>query len=233
MGLGSQDVKSVQKLIRDPQRTNSYSYSRNNPINLYDPDGRSFWGFMGNALDSVARASDAAFDFVSFGAVSEARTMATEGVTAGGVAHVVAGVVGGAVVTTLAAVDVGMAAGGLAIDIGASAARTTSTVTTATRASTLEPGPYAQESIPAPSAGRSFSTQTRNQINNIGNEFGCHTCGADSPGTKSGNWIPDHQPPTALNPQGNPQKLFPHCSTCSHSQGGWISQIVQKATGEN
>ena len=43
VGLGSQDVKSVQKLIRDPQRTNSYSYSRNNPINLYDPDGRSFF----------------------------------------------------------------------------------------------------------------------------------------------------------------------------------------------
>ena len=156
VGLGSQDVKSVQKLIRDPQRTNSYSYSRNNPINLYDPDGRSFWGFLGNALDSVARASDAAFDFVSFGAVSEARTMATEGVTAGGVAHVVAGVVGGAVVTSLAAVDVGMAAGGLAIDLGAATARQSTTQATVTTDSAIH-----GNSLSSPATNYGYSLRDR------------------------------------------------------------------------
>ena len=41
-------------LLTDPQSQNAYSYSRNNPINLYDPDGE-FW-------DSVLDVGTAAYD---------------------------------------------------------------------------------------------------------------------------------------------------------------------------
>lgn len=55
--------------------------------------------------------------------------------------------------------------------------------------STLEPGQFAVESIPARSPGRDFTALERRQVNAIGNEFGCHTCGNLSSGTPSGNWI--------------------------------------------
>jgi hypothetical protein len=83
------------------------------------------------------------------------------------------------------------------------------------------PGPYAGEPIPAgPSA--TPTKEQQDQINAEGEKHGCHTCGTRDPGTKSGNWIGDHQPPTALNPPGNPQNYYPHCRNCSNSQGGRI-----------
>ena len=33
----------------------------------------------------------------------------------------------------------------------------------------------------------------------LGSKTGCHTCGTFAPGTRSGNFVPDHQPPNALN----------------------------------
>ncbi len=84
------------------------------------------------------------------------------------------------------------------------------------------PGPFASESIPARSPSRSFTVEERTEINQIGSQKGCHTCGRRSPGTTSGNFIPDHQPPTALNSSGRAQQLYPQCLTCSLRQGGWI-----------
>ncbi|NLD47267.1 MAG: RHS repeat protein, partial [Clostridiaceae bacterium] len=94
-----------------------------------------------------------------------------------------------------------------------------------TKASTLEPGPYAGESIPARGKGRDFTSAEREKINQIGKDTGCHTCGSTDPGTKSGNFIPDHQPPSATVPDGTPQQLYPHCKGCSASQGGTLSQM--------
>lgn len=88
--------------------------------------------------------------------------------------------------------------------------------------STLSPGPNAGDSIPARGPGRDFTPGERGQVNDIGNATGCHTCGANSPGTKSGNWVPDHQPPSSLNPSGQPQRLYPHCLNCSRTQGGQV-----------
>jgi hypothetical protein len=51
---------------------------------------------------------------------------------------------------------------------------------------------------------------------------GCHTCGTFNPETPSGNFVPDHQVPNALNFPGRPQRLYPHCLTCSVQQGGSI-----------
>ena len=88
--------------------------------------------------------------------------------------------------------------------------------------STLRPGPYAGESIPARGPGRDFTSEERSQINDIGNATGCHTCGSTDPGTQSGNFVADHQPPSALNPPGNPQRLYPQCLSCSRTQGGEV-----------
>lgn len=87
---------------------------------------------------------------------------------------------------------------------------------------TLQPGPYADESIPARGPQRDFTAQERADINRIGQETGCHTCGTKDPGTKSGNFVLDHQPANQLNPNGEPQRLYPHCLHCSQVQGGEV-----------
>jgi hypothetical protein len=84
------------------------------------------------------------------------------------------------------------------------------------------PGPYAEGSILAQGAGRRFTRQEGATINILGSESGCHTCGTPSPGTPSGNWVPDHQLPNAINPPGTRQRLYPQCLTCSQRQGGWL-----------
>jgi RHS repeat-associated protein len=80
-------------------------------------------------------------------------------------------------------------------------------------------GPFAGESVPARTAARDFTAAERDAINRIGQETGCHTCGTTTPGTKTGNFVPDHQPPSSVNPPGNPQNLYPHCLNCSRQQG--------------
>ena len=87
---------------------------------------------------------------------------------------------------------------------------------------TLTPGPYAKESIPARSPERDFTQTERDKINEIGKKYGCHTCGSTNPKTKSGDFIPDHQPPSALNTTNGEQLLYPHCLECSRKQGGEV-----------
>jgi len=87
----------------------------------------------------------------------------------------------------------------------------------------IGPGPFAGESIPARGPERDFRVNERLQLNEIGSETGCHTCGTKAPGTTTGNFVADHQPPSALNSLNNPQRLFPQCVTCSRIQGGWIT----------
>lgn len=89
----------------------------------------------------------------------------------------------------------------------------------------IGPGPFATRSIPARGPERNFRVPERAAINEIGV---CHTCGTTDPGTRSGNFIPDHQMPNALNPPGRAQRLFPHCLSCSLRQGGWISNRGSK-----
>jgi hypothetical protein len=87
----------------------------------------------------------------------------------------------------------------------------------------IGPGQFAKESISARGPDRNFTVEERRQLNEIGEKTGCHTCGSNDPGTRSGNFVADHQPPTALNFNSNPQRLFPQCVTCSLRQGGWIA----------
>ncbi|WP_409347753.1 Hint domain-containing protein [Luteipulveratus flavus] len=92
----------------------------------------------------------------------------------------------------------------------------------------LAPGPFAGNSIPARGPARDFTPDERNSINEIGRTSGCHRCGATTSGTKSGNFVPDHQPASAVNPPGAAQRLYPHCITCSRVQGGVIRSLKQK-----
>lgn len=85
------------------------------------------------------------------------------------------------------------------------------------------PGPYAGESIPARGPQRNFTAAERTEINRIGSEGGCHVCGTTEPGTSTGNFVLDHQPPNALS-FGRAQRLYPQCLTCSLRQGGYLSQ---------
>ena len=89
----------------------------------------------------------------------------------------------------------------------------------------IGPGPFAGESIPARGPERNFTATEREEINRIGSETGCHTCGTFYAGTKSGNFVPDHQLPNALNSLGRSQRLYPQCIVCSDSQGGWVSRL--------
>ena len=87
----------------------------------------------------------------------------------------------------------------------------------------IGPGPFAGESVPARGPDRDFTADERAEINRIGAETGCHTCGTLNPETSSDNFVPDHQLPSALNPIGRAQRLYPQCLTCSRRQGGWIT----------
>jgi RHS repeat-associated protein len=86
---------------------------------------------------------------------------------------------------------------------------------------TMVPGKYAVESVPG-NATRNFST-IRTRLNAIGEQYGCHTCGTK---TSNGIYIPDHQPPLKINPNG-PFELFPHCPSCSKLQGGQITTFLK------
>ncbi len=90
------------------------------------------------------------------------------------------------------------------------------------RVSTLTPGPHAGESISLSGPGRATARQQQ-EIDRIGQDSGCHTCGATNPGTQSGHHVLDHQPPTKLNSTGNEQRGYPHCIDCSRRQGGEVN----------
>jgi len=92
---------------------------------------------------------------------------------------------------------------------------------------TLGAGPNARAGV-ALVDGDIETPGVRELVNEAGDEHGCHTCPATTPGTPSGNWIPDHQPPSALVPPKSPQTAYPHCITCARIQGGVVSRISQE-----
>lgn len=87
------------------------------------------------------------------------------------------------------------------------------------------------EFIRTESAGPLNAAQQR-EINQLGARNGCSTCGRSDSGTKTGNWVGDHQLPNALNPPGRMQRVFPHCAGCSSSQGGIVRNIIRHQKGK-
>jgi hypothetical protein len=47
-----------------------------------------------------------------------------------------------------------------------------------------------------------------------------------NPGTKSGDAVPDHQPP--LSQSDGPYRLYPHCLACSKEQGLFIANQIRR-----
>ncbi|WP_440072248.1 RHS repeat-associated core domain-containing protein [Streptosporangium sp. OZ121] len=89
---------------------------------------------------------------------------------------------------------------------------------------TLGPGPFARQGTSLERGDRVNRHTEQPLINESGNKYGCHTCGATSPGTTTGNWIGDHQPPGSMAPNG-PWTGYPHCNACRLLQGGLVSGI--------
>lgn len=89
------------------------------------------------------------------------------------------------------------------------------------------PGPYARAGV-ALENGEINDPSVRTLINEAGDEYGCHSCGATEAGTKSGNWIPDHQPPRTLVPWGTPMTAWPQCLACSMQQARVVSVLSRE-----
>ena len=89
-------------------------------------------------------------------------------------------------------------------------------------------GEFAGESIAARSILRDFLASERTAINRIGLHSGCHTCGTRISGTRFGNFIPDHQPPSAINFSNLPQRLYPQCLSCSRNQGLALARMLKE-----
>jgi hypothetical protein len=89
----------------------------------------------------------------------------------------------------------------------------------------FHPGENAQGSIPARNQSRSFLESEKEKVNNLGDEYGCHSCGTTNSGYPNGTWVKDHQPVSTFVDKDIPQRLFPQCRTCSALQGRTAAQM--------
>ena len=214
LSLGSGIDKREQVALLDPQMQNSYAYARNNPVKHTDPDGEfafvipliayGIWQAVEAGL-TVMDTMNAVETLQSSDATTTEKAISVVGAVAGIVLP------GGGYGSALNKVD-DVVDGVKAIG-GVKGART------------LTPGSFAQESIPARSSARNFTREEVTKVNEIGNKNGCHTCGTKDSGTASGNFVKDHQPPTGLNQNSQPQRLLPQCISCSRQQGGTVNAI--------
>ncbi len=227
----SPDAPFADQHPEDPQSWNMYAYVRNNPLKNTDPNGRDcqngvvacgnyilggvgavvnafssgIINFPNRTLDAVLSLTPTNFRFGD--AVPDAFTPTNEdqrqGVQAANAVMLVSPLAEAGATALVEAVGMGAR-----VEAGAAA-----TVPT---------------SIPAGPSARPTAAQQR-AINEMGDAHGCNTCGATTPGTASGNWVGDHQPPTALNPAGGSQVYQPQCLQCSRQQGGQVAATANAA----
>jgi RHS repeat-associated protein len=218
----------------NPQSLNLYSYVKNNPTTFGDPDGHCCWEevkastiFLGQevvglgkgVINAVPSAYNVGAELLNEqGAASGQPYMKLE--MAPTIPLNNTGEVVGAAVGSLGLVLLGGVEGG---GLRGATAETGEAATAETAGRAAVP-----ESIPAGPSARPTAAQ-QSAINEMGEAHGCSTCGATTPGTKSGNWVGDHQPPTALNKDGGPQVYKPQCLQCSRQQGGQVAAAVRAA----
>jgi RHS repeat-associated protein len=209
----------------DGSNFNRYWYADNNPYTNYDPDGRSAW----TKLAKLARNGGNVAETFS-GVISDYKIVASP--SSGMGTKLLHSLSIASEISPLSAGDIKDI--GKAVFKKADAAPSipigTATVTNRADAkvSTLTLGPFTVEAIPARSTSQKFIPTERSQINKLGETFGCHTCGVTTPGTASGNFVPDHQPVSKLSPPNTPQVLVPHCKKCSLRQGGEANAALAK-----
>ncbi len=71
------------------------------------------------------------------------------------------------------------------------------------------------------------NSEEQQLVNEAGARTGCSTCTASEPGTTTGNWVVDHQPPTRVVSPGTPQTGFPQCISCMRQQGGVVNAFLR------
>jgi RHS repeat-associated protein len=190
------DPKLGRFISRDPlgvwgdrsQLGNAQSAFGNNPVNVTDPTGLGWWDDI-NATYHIVK-----------------------GVVTGDPNEVLMGAAKLAGIKNIpSAPEVRMGGGATKPPRG----------TEPTKEELMRPGPYAGKGTkvePVEGRGRSFTAEQRRSVNAEGDKLGCHTCGKETSGRKSGNWTPDHQPPTTGD------TAYPHCERCSAKQGGHLSK---------
>jgi len=241
--FNSPDEPLADQIPEDPRSWNLYVYTRNNPLALVDTDGNFVATVTGALAGGVIGGTIELYRGGSF--LKGAATGAFSGAIAGSVidtggtslgvlalAGATGGVGGGVLDRSLngqatgiqdVAVDatVGAAAGVAGAALGKAAVAIGQRIAGPSAAfETLQPGPYAGGSVAA--GGRGISAAERQAVNEAGAHTGCHTCGAKVPGTKSGNWVGDHQPPSGSLHTSGTQSLYPQCATCSARQGAQV-----------
>ncbi|WIV59230.1 hypothetical protein [Amycolatopsis nalaikhensis] len=87
---------------------------------------------------------------------------------------------------------------------------------------TMGAGPWAREGV-ALVKGNIDAPGVQELVNEAGNKYGCHTCGAAASG--AANWVRDHQPPLGLAGPDAQYTAYPQCVPCMRQQGGTVRQL--------
>jgi RHS repeat-associated protein len=201
--------------FEEPQSLNQYSYVRNIPTVKVDPDGHDTNG-LAHGVEDFDQRMEPIYKWVAKALNHPAVQAYLE----------VLPFVGGAERGAAAGASEGAASG--AEHGAASGAANGAEHGAASGATKGAESAAVPKEIPAGPSPKPTALQQR-EINEMGEAHGCSTCPAKTPGTKSGNWVGDHQPSTSVNPQGNPQTYRPQCLTCSLRQGGQLRAAQAKA----
>jgi RHS repeat-associated protein len=214
----------------DPQTLNGYTYTANNPLSKSDPTGQYGVGACSWAKSCQPTTYGPHHELHNFyqfleliplvddiGATLEINLYQSEGNTQA--ADKLTDRLGSDITVDLGIFPVYFLRKGIH-DIPADGPVGLRAPSPATGIHLLKPGPFAKNSIQAKGTG--ITAAERRWVNAEFAENGCHSCGSRIAGTRSGNAIGDHQPPTSTVRPGTSQRLFVHCKPCSDAQGLYL-----------